>query len=95
MSSTINGRVSHWFTELPSPRPALPGDRDADVCIVGASYTGLWTAYYLPEGRSVVADHRPSRAVRRVRGVGPQRRVAVSLAPGHRDCWPRGTAGPR
>ena len=25
----------------------MPGDRDADVCIVGAGYTGLWTAYYL------------------------------------------------
>ncbi|WP_406438578.1 FAD-binding oxidoreductase [Streptomyces sp. NBC_01613] len=43
----VNGRISHWFTELPTPRPALPGDRDADVCIVGAGLTGLWTAYYL------------------------------------------------
>jgi len=42
-----NGGVSHWYTRLPDPRPALPGDRDADVCIVGAGYTGLWTAYYL------------------------------------------------
>jgi len=30
-----------------SPRPTLPGDRDVDVAIVGAGYTGLWTAYYL------------------------------------------------
>ncbi|SDF08810.1 Glycine/D-amino acid oxidase [Mycolicibacterium neoaurum] len=44
---TINGQVSHWFDTLPTPRPGLPGDRDADVCIVGAGYTGLWTAYYL------------------------------------------------
>src|SRR3982751_1252909 len=29
------------------PRAALPGDADADVCVVGAGYTGLWTAYYL------------------------------------------------
>jgi glycine/D-amino acid oxidase-like deaminating enzyme len=29
------------------PRAALPGDREADVAIVGAGYTGLWTAYYL------------------------------------------------
>ena len=43
----INGAVSHWFAEQPAPRPALPGDRDADVCVVGAGYTGLWTAYYL------------------------------------------------
>ncbi|GFG53714.1 FAD-dependent oxidoreductase [Mycolicibacterium agri] len=44
---TINGQVSHWFDQLPAYRPALPGDRDVDVCIVGAGYTGLWTAYYL------------------------------------------------
>jgi len=30
-----------------SPRPALTGDMRADVCIVGAGYTGLWTAYHL------------------------------------------------
>jgi glycine/D-amino acid oxidase-like deaminating enzyme len=45
-----NGEVSFWHAALggpPPPRPALPGSRDADVCIVGAGYTGLWTAYYL------------------------------------------------
>lgn len=45
-----NGEVSFWFADiggLPARRPALPGDRDADVCIIGAGYTGLWTAYYL------------------------------------------------
>ncbi len=30
-----------------TPRPALPGDRDADVAVVGAGLTGLWTAYHL------------------------------------------------
>ncbi len=30
-----------------TPRPALVGDTDADVAIVGAGFTGLWTAYYL------------------------------------------------
>lgn len=44
---TVNGQVSHWFDKPPPLRPRLPGDRDADVCIVGAGYTGLWTAYYL------------------------------------------------
>jgi len=29
------------------PRPALPGPLEVDVAIVGAGYTGLWTAYYL------------------------------------------------
>ncbi len=42
-----NGQVSHWFEPLPPRRQPLPGDRDADVCIVGAGYSGLWTAYYL------------------------------------------------
>jgi glycine/D-amino acid oxidase-like deaminating enzyme len=36
-----------------TPRPPLPGDRDADVAIVGAGFTGLWTALYL-------ARHDPS-----------------------------------
>ena len=30
-----------------APRPALEGDQTADVVIVGAGYSGLWTAYYL------------------------------------------------
>jgi glycine/D-amino acid oxidase-like deaminating enzyme len=29
------------------PRASLPGDVDVDVAIVGAGFTGLWTAYYL------------------------------------------------
>ena len=33
----------HPFT----PRPALRGEVEADVVIVGAGFTGLWTAYYL------------------------------------------------
>jgi len=42
------------------PRPALGGDLQADVAIVGAGYTGLWTAYYLagarPDLRIVVLE---------------------------------------
>ena len=29
------------------PRDPLPGDLQADVAVVGAGFTGLWTAYYL------------------------------------------------
>lgn len=58
----VNGYVSHWFDELPFSRGPLPGSRDADVCIVGAGYTGLWTAYYLkradPSLRIVVLEAR-------------------------------------
>jgi glycine/D-amino acid oxidase-like deaminating enzyme len=45
--------ISHWFAqmygeeaEVPARAP-LSGSREADVCIVGAGYTGLWTAYAL------------------------------------------------
>lgn len=33
-----------------TPRPRMPHDTDVDVAIVGAGYTGLWTAYYLAKG---------------------------------------------
>ncbi len=32
-----------------TPRPSLPSDLEADVAIVGAGFTGLWTAHYLAE----------------------------------------------
>lgn len=35
-----------WFEATPARRP-LDRDIDVDVAIVGAGYTGLWTAYYL------------------------------------------------
>ena len=44
-----NGEVSYWWQArgVPPRRPSLPGGTEADVCIVGAGFTGLWTAYYL------------------------------------------------
>src|SRR5919106_6375371 len=42
--------LSLWMDTLDeeiTPRPPLDGDLDVDVAIVGAGYTGLWTAYYL------------------------------------------------
>ncbi|MFG2001192.1 NAD(P)/FAD-dependent oxidoreductase [Spirillospora sp. NPDC048911] len=49
----VNGDVSYWFRDggVPEPGPRLPGPRACDVCIVGAGYTGLWTAYYLKRAR--------------------------------------------
>jgi glycine/D-amino acid oxidase-like deaminating enzyme len=43
------GGISFWYADigLPAPRAPLAGDTTADVCIVGAGYTGLWTAWYL------------------------------------------------
>lgn len=48
-----NGQVSFWHAQLgqPEPGPPLEGDRNADVAIIGAGYTGLWTAYYLAQAR--------------------------------------------
>jgi len=45
----LNGQVSHWWEQIgvPNPRPKLRGHHSVDVAIVGAGFTGLWTAYYL------------------------------------------------
>ena len=34
-----------------TPRPAMSGSVDVDVAILGAGYSGLWTAYYLLQRR--------------------------------------------
>jgi glycine/D-amino acid oxidase-like deaminating enzyme len=54
---------SLWLDQLDgplAPRPGLSGDLDCDVAIVGAGFTGLWTAYYLrrlaPQRRVVVVE---------------------------------------
>ena len=60
----INGDVSFWWNQVgrPAPRPPLPGSLRADVCIVGAGFTGLWAAYYLkkaaPHLRIVILEQR-------------------------------------
>ncbi|MFF2274461.1 NAD(P)/FAD-dependent oxidoreductase [Agromyces sp. NPDC058126] len=61
---TVNGGVSFWLQQVgvPTPKPALPGDLDVDVAIVGGGYTGLWAAYYLkrdqPDLRVAVLERR-------------------------------------
>jgi glycine/D-amino acid oxidase-like deaminating enzyme len=46
--------AGYWLREAASidqggPCPALSGDADADVLVVGGGYTGMWTAYFLIE----------------------------------------------
>lgn len=59
-----NGGISFWWQQygIGSQREPLGGSTSADVCIVGAGYTGLWTAYYLaklrPELRVIVLERR-------------------------------------
>ena len=79
-----NGGVAHWFDRIPDPRPGLPGDRDADVVIVGAGYTGLWTAYYLKQADPSL---RITIAEARFAGFGASGRNGgwlSGLPPGHR-----------
>ena len=96
-----NGEVSYWWRAyggFPPRRSSLPGPAEADVCIVGGGYTGLWTAYYLagldPSLRIVVLEAAFA-------GYGASGRnggwVTAEL-PGSRDSYsrgPRGMAGVR
>jgi glycine/D-amino acid oxidase-like deaminating enzyme len=57
--------LSFWHDSVPgplTPGDPLPGDIQADVAIVGAGLTGLWTAYYLakrdPGLRIVVCERQ-------------------------------------
>jgi glycine/D-amino acid oxidase-like deaminating enzyme len=60
-----HAHLSYWWDSLPDDlhgpeRAPLTQDRDADVVIVGAGYTGLWTAHSLlrhsPDLRVVVLE---------------------------------------
>ena len=67
-----------WFDTLPGPlvpRPALTGDIRCDIAIVGAGFTGLWTAYYLKKAE-------PSLAV-----VVVEREIAGFGASGRNGGW--------
>jgi glycine/D-amino acid oxidase-like deaminating enzyme len=62
-----------WETEPVTPGRPLQGTEQADVCIVGGGYTGLWTAYFLKQAE-------PSLDVAVV-----ERSWAGSGASGHND----------
>ncbi|GAB1515204.1 NAD(P)/FAD-dependent oxidoreductase [Actinophytocola sp. KF-1] len=55
--------LGYWLSTCDlAPRAALAGDTEVDVAIVGAGFTGLWTAYYLtrvdPSLRIAVVEAR-------------------------------------
>lgn len=65
---------SLWLDEFPgplTPRASLPGDVDCDVVVVGAGYTGLWTAYHL---KTLQPDLRVTVIEREIAGYGPSGR---------------------
>jgi glycine/D-amino acid oxidase-like deaminating enzyme len=80
---------SFWRDQLPPARPraSLTTARHADVCIVGAGFTGLWTAYELcraaPELDVVVLEAQTA-------GFGASGRNGgwvLGELPGHREQW--------
>jgi glycine/D-amino acid oxidase-like deaminating enzyme len=71
-------QLSLWHDTVPgtlTPGQPLRGDADADVAIVGAGFTGLWTAYYL------------ARADPRLRIVVCEREIAGFGASGRNGGW--------
>ncbi len=74
-------RVSYWLETAAddlTPRPPLDGTTEADVAILGAGMTGLWTAYYLhradPSLRIVIVE-------RDIAGFGASGRNGAWCAP--------------
>jgi len=73
--------VSYWLETANddlTPRPPLDGDAEADVAILGAGMTGLWTAYYLhradPSLKIIVVE-------RNIAGFGASGRNGAWCAP--------------
>jgi len=70
--------VSYWLETSGddlTPRPALAGSIDVDVAILGAGYSGLWTAYYL-------LKHLPSLKIAIV-----EKEIAGFGASGRNGAW--------
>ena len=88
--------LSHWWHKMetanggPLPeRPPLAADEEADVAIVGAGYTGLWTALELllaePDTKVVLLDAN-------VAGYGASGRnggAVIAQLNGSREFWAR------
>jgi hypothetical protein len=85
MSGELEARYrarSLWLDGLAeplTPRPALPGDRECDVAIVGAGFTGsgppISLATLQPDLRIAIVEREVG-----LRPVGAQRRLGLGLA---------------
>ena len=82
------GATSFWLETSDddlTPRPALDGSADADVAILGAGYTGLWTAYELlrrdPGLKVTILE-------REIAGFGASGGTAAGVPPGCRSPRP-------
>jgi hypothetical protein len=84
--------ASFWLDSLPEPvlpRAPLDGDADADVAIVGAGFSGLWTAYYLKKLRPALRVAVLEAEVAGYGASGPERRLVRRPARGRRGAAPR------
>ncbi len=76
------GELGYWWRSLggPPPRGApLQAATEADVAIVGAGFTGLWTAYYLKRARPSLEIVVLEREIAGFGASGAQRRLGLGL----------------
>src|SRR2546423_11539247 len=96
---TVQPGVPWWLDEAPAvdPQPALGGDVEADVAIVGGGYTGLWTALAVrkrePSARVVVLEAELCGEGPSGRNGGVRPRVLAPRAPRRRGLSAPGAPG--
>ena len=77
--TTNDDPISYWLRGTRAaggPAAGLAGDSVAvDVAIIGAGFTGLWTAIALTDTDPTLAGRRPGGGDRRLRGERSQRRL--------------------
>ncbi len=91
-----NGDVSYWWHDrggFPPRRPSLPGPAEADVCIVGAGFTGLWTAWYLKRAEPGLRVIVLEAAFAGFGASGRNGGWLTAALPGSRDRYARGPRG--
>ena len=79
------GSYSFWLENSGddlTPRPPLDGSTEVDVAILGAGFTGLWTAYSPAAARSLAECAGGGAGDRRLRRLGAQRRLVLRRIPG-------------
>ena len=91
-----NGDVSFWWHDrggFPPRRPSLPGPAEADVCIVGAGFTGLWTAWYLKQAEPGLRVIVLEAAFAGFGASGRNGGWLTAAMPGSRERYARGPQG--